>query len=94
MSDKNLLWLWTHCRAIGMKKKADASEVDPLAMDIALFTADQQAELDRLRRELAKARELLREVLRYPHKPGSAHSTWNQRAYAFLTPSPPAEGST
>lgn len=48
MSDKSLLWLWTHCRAIGMTKKADASEIDSLAMDIALFTADQKGEIERL----------------------------------------------
>lgn len=52
MSDKSLLWLWTHCRAIGMTKKADASEIDSLAMDIALFTADQKGEIERLRDEL------------------------------------------
>ncbi len=48
-----LAWLWTHCRAIGMTKKADPSNIDPMAMDVALFTADQKADNEQLRGRLA-----------------------------------------
>ena len=34
---KELLWLYTHCCAIGMNKKSDSGKLEH---DIALFTAD------------------------------------------------------
>lgn len=75
MSDKSLLWLWTHCRAIGMTKKADASEIDSLAMDIALFTADQKGEIERLR----EREQRLQRALAFWH-PGVRDDTDDEQA--------------
>jgi predicted Zn-ribbon and HTH transcriptional regulator len=38
--NKPLVWLWTHCRAIGMTKKSDSGSMED---DIALFTIDLKA---------------------------------------------------
>lgn len=43
-----------------------------------------RAQLAEAQRERDEMRELLQEALRYPHKPGNPHSTWNKRALAAL----------
>ena len=40
--------------------------------------------MDALAARLAEATALVRDALRYPHKPGSEYSTWDKRAFAFL----------
>lgn len=40
------VWLYSHCKAIGMTEKSDSGEFDH---DIALFTANQKAEIESLR---------------------------------------------
>lgn len=69
--NQELIWLWTHCRAIGMTEKADSGLMQD---DIALFTIDLQAstrkrsdaevaELDALRARCEAAEALLRHAL-------------------------------
>ena len=50
-------------------------------------------EIERLRRELAEARELLREAHDWPHKLDSEHSTLRARVYKFLTSSDQPDAS-
>ena len=52
--NNELMWLFTHCRAIGMLKKSDSGKMEH---DIALFTADLKEENDRLCLELEEKRE-------------------------------------
>jgi hypothetical protein len=51
-----LMWLYTHCRSIGMDKKSDSGLQEH---DIALFTIDLKTESDALRAEVADLKELL-----------------------------------
>jgi hypothetical protein len=59
----------------------DVAKSSPIGWDLMPKAAD---EIDRLRAERDALRELLREALRYPHKPGSPNSTWDTRAFAAL----------
>lgn len=49
-SPDGLLWLYTHCRAIGMVCKSDSGKIEH---DMALFTSQQKARIEELERSLA-----------------------------------------
>lgn len=51
LDNKELAWLWTHCSAIGMKRKSDSGKLEH---DISLFTINQQDQIDTLRVQLTE----------------------------------------
>lgn len=81
IENRDLFWLWTHCREIGMKGKSDSGRMED---DIALFTVTLCDELERLRAEVATIQVLLRDLLPYLeewHTPSEEHA---QRIRAAL----------
>lgn len=71
---QELLWLYTHCCAIGMKHKSDSGKLEH---DIALFTAELCALLE-------KAEEALKGVKVYvPPSFANTHSKCNEALAAI-----------
>ena len=54
---QELLWLYTHCCAIGMKHKSDSGKLEH---DIALFTAELCALLEKAEDAMITARDAAR----------------------------------
>lgn len=71
---RDLVWLWTHCRAIGMTKEAQKSDETPcdVTRDICLFTIELKEKADKV----AEAKKILLDLRRKQRElPQSFHTS-------------------